>query len=49
MKKKIDSIKPIFSFLAVCFLLFIFTFYMDGEMGIILVFFTFSAPIVSIT
>ena len=48
MKKKIDSIKPIFSFLAVCFLLFIFTFYMDGEMGIILVFFTFSAPIVSI-
>ena len=39
---------PFCSFLAVCFLLFIFTFYVDGEMGIILIYFTFSAPVLSV-
>jgi len=48
MKKYTSFIVPIISFLAICFLLFIFTFYVDGEMGIILIFFTFFAPIVSI-
>lgn len=47
MKKFTSFIVPIISFLAICFLLFIFTFYVDGEMGIILVFFTFFAPISS--
>ena len=47
-KLSLRKISSVISFLAVCFLLFIFTFYVDGEMGIILVFFTFAAPIVSI-
>lgn len=48
-KNKFTSfVVPFCSFLAVCFLLFIFTFYVDGEMGIILIFFTFFAPVLSV-
>ena len=47
MKNKLSLITSIFSFLAVCFLLFIFTFYVDGEMGIILIFFSLTAPVLS--
>lgn len=40
--------KKIISPLAVALLLYVFTFYIDGEIGIILVFFMISAPIVSL-
>ncbi len=39
--------KHIFSLIAVAFLVFIFTFYVDGEMGIILIAFLLTAPILS--
>lgn len=56
MKKKtkklkniqIDSFKSIISAVAVAYLLYIFTFYVDGEMGIILIAFLVSAPIISL-
>jgi|GEM_PF-335837 len=47
-EKRARYMRSVFSFLCVCFLLFIFTTRIDGEMGIILMFFTFTAPIVSI-
>ncbi|MCM1133082.1 MAG: DUF58 domain-containing protein [Ruminococcus flavefaciens] len=44
MKKLVSLISP----LAVVFLLYIFTFYMDGEIGVILTAFVLIAPIVSL-
>lgn len=43
-----DSFKTIIAILAVAFLLYVFTFYIDGEMGMILVAFTVFAPIISL-
>lgn len=43
-----DSFKTIIAILAVAFLLYIFTFYIDGEMGMILVAFTVFSPLVSL-
>ena len=42
------NIKYIVSAFAVAFLVYIFTFYMDGEMGIILLAFVLFAPLVSL-
>ena len=42
------GIKSIFAIAAVAFLLYIFTFYIDGEMGMILVAFMIFAPVVSL-
>lgn len=44
----IKHIKSIVSVLAVAFLVYIFTFYIDGEMGIILLAFVLFAPLVSL-
>ena len=44
----IDSLKTVVAILAVALLLYIFTFYMDGEMGMILVAFTLFAPLISL-
>ena len=41
-------IKSIVSVIAVAFLVYIFTFYIDGEMGIILLAFVVFAPLVSL-
>ena len=43
-----ETFKTIIAILAVAFLLFIFTFYIDGEMGMILVAFTLFAPLISL-
>ena len=40
--------KSILAALAVAFVLFIFTFYVDGEMGIILIAFLLTAPLLSL-
>lgn len=40
--------KSIISLIAVAFVLFIFTFYMDGEMGVIIIAFMLFAPLVSL-
>lgn len=44
----IKHIKSIVSVLAVAFLVYIFTFYIDGEMGVILLAFVLFAPLVSL-
>ena len=41
-------IKSIVSVIAVAFLVYIFTFYIDGEMGVILLAFVLFAPLVSL-
>lgn len=41
-------IKSIISIIAVIFLVYIFTFYVDGEMGIIMLAFVLFAPLVSL-
>lgn len=43
-----DTLKSILAIIAVAFLLYIFTFYMDGEMGVILIAFMVFAPLVSL-
>ncbi|MBR6070789.1 MAG: DUF58 domain-containing protein [Ruminococcus sp.] len=43
-----ETLKTIVAILAVAFLLYIFTFYIDGEMGMILVAFTVFAPLISL-
>ena len=43
----LKHIKSIVSVIAVAFLVYIFTFYVDGEMGIILLAFVVFAPLVS--
>ena len=45
----IKHIKSIVSVLAVAFLVYIFTFYIDGEMGVILLAFVAFAPLVPIS
>ena len=42
-----DNLKSSVAILAVAFLLYIFTFYIDGEMGVILIAFMFFSPLVS--
>lgn len=44
----LHSIKSVSAALAVAFLLYLFTFYLDGEMGIILMAFVIFAPLVSL-
>ena len=44
----LHSIKSVSAALAVAFLLYLFTFYLDGEMGIILMAFVLFAPLVSL-
>ncbi|MDO4863846.1 MAG: DUF58 domain-containing protein [Ruminococcus sp.] len=43
-----ETFKTILAILTVAFLLYIFTFYMDGEMGVILIAFTLFAPLISL-
>ena len=43
-----DAFKTVIAILSVAFLLYIFTFYMDGEMGVILIAFTLFAPLISL-
>ena len=43
-----DSIKTVVALAAVAFLLYIFTFYIDGEMGMILIAFMVFAPLISL-
>lgn len=43
-----ESFKTVLAILATAFLLYIFTFYVDGEMGVILIAFTVFAPLVSL-
>ena len=44
----IKFIKSIVSVISVAFLVYIFTFYIDGEMGVILLAFVAFAPLVSL-
>ena len=46
--KIMKNIKYIVSVLFVAFLVYIFTFYIDGEMGVILLAFVLFAPLVSL-
>ena len=43
-----ETFKTVIAIIAVAFLLYVFTFYIDGEMGMILVAFTVFAPIISL-
>ena len=45
---RMDGVKSVAAALAVAFLLYVFTFFVDGEMGIILMAFIIFAPLISL-